>query len=136
VRRILAYSIALCSLTACGDNQSDQYAQADSNAEAGFGLPVLTNPESPVTYPVGLYEQEVEASVILRLFVTDQGVIVPESTRVVESSGYAALDSAALAGVSSMSFAPAREDGRAVAAMFLQPIHFRHPARSESGETP
>jgi hypothetical protein len=35
-----------------------------------------------------------------------------------------------------MSFAPAREDGRPVAAMFLQPIHFRHPARSESGEIP
>jgi protein TonB len=136
VTRILAYSLVLCSLTACGGGQSGQGAQADADAEAGFGLPVLTNAESPVAYPVSLYEQEVEASVILRLFVTEQGVIVPESTRVVESSGYAALDSAALAGVSSMSFAPALEDGQPVAAMFLQPIHFRHPARSESGDIP
>ncbi len=99
-----------------------------------FELPVVTNAESPVTYPLDLFEQQIEASVILRLFVTEEGNVVPESTSVAESSGYAALDSAALAGVSSMSFAPARRHGQPVPALFLQPIHFRHPVRSGSGE--
>ncbi|UCG88644.1 MAG: energy transducer TonB [Gemmatimonadota bacterium] len=134
MRQALASCIALFVLTTCSADRSDRGGQTDSGADSGFHLPVLTNSESPVAYPVDLYEQQVEASVILRLFVTQEGIVVPESTRVAETSGYPALDSAALAGVSSMSFAPARQDGQPVAAMFLQPIHFRHPARSGSGE--
>ncbi len=128
--RIVTACIALFALTTCSADRADRGDQVDSGTDSGFHLPVLRNSESPVAYPVNLYEQQVEASVILRLFVTEQGVIVPESTRVAETSGYPALDSAALAGVSSMSFAPAIQDGQPVAAMFLQPIHFRHPARS------
>jgi hypothetical protein len=33
-----------------------------------------------------------------------------------------------------MRFAPARRDGVPVATLFLQPVHFRHPARAGSGE--
>ena len=134
--RLLRYPLVLATLTACGVDGADQGDTSESDAEPGFESPVLTNPESPVEYPLDLFEQEVEASVILRLYLTEQGTVVPESTRVAESSGYPQLDSAALAGVSSMSFAPARQDGRPVATLFLQPIHFKHPARSESGALP
>jgi len=134
VRRILVSCVVVFTFTTCSIDRSERSGRTDSGTDSGFHLPVLTNAESPVAYPVNLYEQQVEASVILRLFVTEDGIVVPESTRVAETSGYPALDSAALAGVSSMSFAPASQAGQPVAAMFLQPIHFRHPARSGSGE--
>jgi periplasmic protein TonB len=92
-----------------------------------FEPPVVTNPSAPVEYPPQLYEEGVEGVVMLRLFVDETGHVVPDSTRIEESSGHAELDSAALAGVKDMIFAPARRKGVAVAAPFLQPVHFRRP---------
>ena len=91
--------------------------------------PVALDAEPPVAYPPALYAQGVEGTVKLRLFVTAQGAVVPESTRVSETSGYPAFDSAAVAGVTGMRFAPARRNGEPVAATFTQPVQFRHPAR-------
>jgi len=54
----------------------------------------------------------------------------PESSRVAESSGYPALDSAALTGARQLRFAPARRHGLSIATAFLQPIEFRHPQAS------
>ena len=70
---------------------------------------------------------------MLRLYVTATGAVVSESTRVAESSGYAALDSAAVAGVPQMTFAPARRNGQPVAAAFLQPVYFRHAEKRGRG---
>jgi protein TonB len=93
----------------------------------------MTNPEAPVRYPPGLFAQRTEGTVVLRLYVDDRGAVVPDSTRLAEGSGHAALDSAALAAVPAMRFAPARRDGAAVATAFLQPVHFRHPAGAGPG---
>ena len=89
--------------------------------------PVALNAEPPVQYPPALYDQGVEGDVELRLFVDSTGRLAPESTRVTESSGYAALDSAATRGVARLRYAPARRHGLAVATAFLQTIEFRHP---------
>ena len=64
---------------------------------------------------------------VLRLFVDSTGRLRPESTKVAESSGYPALDSAAVAGAAQLHFAPARRRGLPVSTGFLQPIEFRHP---------
>jgi TonB family protein len=101
--------------------------------QPGFEPPVITNPESPVSYPPALFDDGVEGSVVLQLFVDEEGEIVPDSSRIVEGSGYDALDSAALAGVSTMRFAPARRNGSPVATSFLQPIHFRLPEGGSGG---
>lgn len=129
-------STCLVILAACGSGQSSLEDAEAADIERGFELPVATNAESPVFYPVDLFEQEVEGSVVLRLFVTEDGTIVPESTRVAETSGLPTLDSAAVAGVAGMTFAPARRNGTPVATLLLQPVHFRHPARSGTGEQP
>ena len=89
--------------------------------------PVAVNPDSPIQYPPRLYDQKVEGDVVLRLYVDSGGRLVPESSRVAETSGYPALDSAALSGARRLRFAPARRRGTAVATAFLQPIEFRHP---------
>jgi TonB family protein len=93
--------------------------------------PVAINPVSPVRYPPALLEEGIEGSVLLRLYVDSAGALVPDSTRIAESSGYPALDSAALAGAPELRFSPALIQGRPVAARFLQPVQFRSP-RSRS----
>ncbi len=100
----------------------------------GFEPPVATNPEPPFEYPVALFEQQVEGVVLLRLYVTEAGTIVADSTRIEESSGFPELDSAALRSVDQLRFAPARRDGSPVATAFLQPVHFRHPDLVPAGE--
>jgi TonB family protein len=93
--------------------------------------PVAINPVSPVRYPPALLAQGIEGRVLLRLYVDSAGNVVPDSIRIAESSGYPALDSAALVGAPDLRFSPALHQGRPVAAPFLQPIQFRSP-RSRS----
>jgi len=88
--------------------------------------PVAINPISPVEYPVPLLEQGIEGRVLLRLYADSQGTLVGDSTRVAESSGYPALDSAAVSGAAELRFSPALRHGRPVAGAFLQPIQFRN----------
>jgi protein TonB len=95
--------------------------------------PVALNAVSPVQYPRALLEQGIEGRVLLRLYVDSAGRLLADSTRIAESSGYPALDSAALSGASALRFSPALRRGRPVAAPFLQPVQFRNPnARSAS----
>jgi TonB family protein len=81
-----------------------------------------------------LFSRGIEGKVLLRLHVDESGRLVAESTRIAESSGYPALDSAALGAADRFRFAPALRGGTPVAATFLQPIHFRHP--EAGGTTP
>jgi TonB family protein len=89
--------------------------------------PVAINPVSPVRYPPALLAQGIEGRVLLRLYVDSAGNVVPDSTRLAESSGYPALDSAALVGSPELRFSPALHQGRPIAAPFLQPVQFRSP---------
>jgi TonB family protein len=89
--------------------------------------PVAVNPVSPVRYPPALLAQGIEGRVLLRLYVDSAGNLIPDSTRLAESSGYPALDSAALAGASALRFSPALHQGQPIAAPFLQPVQFRIP---------
>ena len=93
--------------------------------------PVAINPVSPVRYPPALLAQGIEGRVLLRLFVDSAGNVITDSTRIAESSGYPALDSAALVGSPELRFSPALLQGRPVSAPFLQPVQFRS-ARSSS----
>ena len=96
--------------------------------------PVAVNATSPVEYPPALIARGIEGKVILRLHIDEAGHVAPESTKVAESSGYPALDSAALAAVPRFQFAPALRNGSPVAATFMQPVHVRHP--QAGGTTP
>jgi TonB family protein len=125
----LAPIVAAVAL-ACGGSKP---GAASGDAARGFEPPVLTNAEVPVRYPPALYQRKAEGTVVLRLYVDDHGVVVPDSTSIAEGSGTAGLDSAALAAVPLMRFAPARRDGAPVATAFLQPVQFRHPESGGSG---
>ena len=90
-------------------------------------LPVMLNKELPFKYPIKLYAQKVQGNVTLRIFIDSNGVVRPESTLVVETSGYAALDSAAIRGSQELRFVPAKLRGEPLAVPILFPVFFRHP---------
>jgi outer membrane biosynthesis protein TonB len=64
---------------------------------------------------------------MLRLFITRDGRVLPESTLVVETSGFPPLDSAAVRGSEALRFVPAKTGGEARDASVLFPVLFRHP---------
>ena len=131
-----AVSLLLIALLACERRNDDGTMRlidhnAPPPASPAEEPPVAINPVSPVRYPRALLEQGIEGRVLLRMYVDSSGALIPDSTRIAESSGYPALDSAALAGAPELRFSPALLQGRPVAARFLQPVHFRNP-RSRS----
>ena len=132
MRRIAATLVA--GTLACGGSAPPPDPQAalptpPPEAEA----PVALNPDVPIAYPAALFEQRIEGEVVLRLFTDSTGRLIPESTRVAESSNYPALDSAALAGSAKLRFAPGKRRGVPVATAFLQPVEFQHPATTAAG---
>jgi TonB family protein len=124
----LALLLLVTSCSGSDDNSSD------TDSPRRDDPPVALDAEPPVVYPAELYRQGIEGTVTLKLFVDDKGGVVPESTKVAESSGYAEFDSAAVAGVPRMRFAPAQRDGRPVAIAFTQPVHFRRPENRGAGQ--
>jgi TonB family protein len=121
-------AVALSVIAACSkEAPPPEQATNPPAAPAVQEPPVALNSDSPIQYPPRLFDRRVEGDVVLRLFVDSTGRVVPESSRVGESSGYPALDSAALAGAKKLRYAPARQRGAPVAAAFLQRIEFRHP---------
>ena len=69
--------------------------------------PVMLNKELPFRYPPALYAQKVQGNVTLRIFINKDGAIAPDSTRIAETSGFTALDSAAMKGSRDLKFEPA-----------------------------
>src|SRR5256714_5094266 len=89
--------------------------------------PVMLNKELPFRYPPALYAQKVQGNVTLRIFIDSNGSIVPDSTRIAETSGFTALDSAAMKGSRELRFEAAKTLGQPVPVSILLPVYFRHP---------
>ncbi|HKA59935.1 MAG TPA: energy transducer TonB [Gemmatimonadales bacterium] len=124
--------LVLVTVAGCGGG-SEQSGQNGQGAPPESEPPVALNADMPIAYPPTLYEQKVEGDVTLRLFVDSTGRLIPESTRVAEPSGFAALDSAAIAGSARLRFAPGKRNGIAVATAFLQPVEFRQIGTTRTG---
>ncbi|MGI8496188.1 MAG: energy transducer TonB family protein [Gemmatimonadaceae bacterium] len=90
-------------------------------------LPVQKNSEPPFHYPASLFDRKVQGNVTLRIYIDSIGGVHPESTIVVESSGYPALDSAAVTGSRELSFVPARLHDKPMGTSILLPVFFRYP---------
>ncbi len=120
--------IALLSL-ACVDEKEAQRA-VDAIWQGGprpDSMPVMLNRELPFRYPLSLWTTRVQGNVILRIHIDSAGVVVPDSTIVVESSGFQPLDSAAVKGSEELRFRPALLRGRPMALSIQLPVFFRHP---------
>lgn len=99
-------------------------------------MPVMLNRELPFRYPPALYAKRVQGNVTLHIHIDSTGIVWPESTSVVESSGYPGLDSSAVAGSRELRFEPAKTKGHPVSVSLKLPVFFRHPqGRPLAGDT-
>lgn len=81
----------------------------------------LSTPE--LEYPWSAREDEQEGLVVLRVLVSRDGL--PAEIRIARSSGFRALDAAAVAGVKRWTFSPATSDQRRIDAWMDVPVRFR-----------
>lgn len=118
--------VALAIITGCknGDGSGLPFQTVGRQPDVA---PVMLNKELPFRYPPALYAQKVQGNVTLRIFIDREGAIVPDSTRVAETSGFTALDSAAMKGSRDLKFEPAKTQGQPVQVSILLPVFFRHP---------
>ena len=117
-------------LAGCVTDEGKEKLQTVFTATGGSRpdtMPLMKNKQPPFRYPAALYAQKVQGNVTLRIFIDSTGRVHPESTRVVEPSGYPALDSAAVKGSTELSFVPAKKRTEAMAVSVLYPVYFRHP---------
>lgn len=73
-------------------------------------------------------------TVVLRMHVDETGQVLRSA--VLESSGHANLDEAALHAARTARFVPHRIDGTAAAVTVVAPMHFGRPAKAKDGATP
>lgn len=132
-RRVLAGALLAtlaAASTACIDRDTAQKAIESVQEAAGVkpdSMPVMLNDSSPFQYPESLYKKRIQANVTLRIRIDSTGVVTPDSTMVEESSGYPALDSAAVHGAQSLRFRPAKLHGQPMSISILLPVFFRRP---------
>ena len=119
--------LALVGVGCIDKNDAKKMIEALQSSRAPDSLPVMQNRELPFKYPPELYAQKVQGNVTLRIHIDTSGAVRPESTSVIESSGYAALDSAAVNGSRALHFKPAFAKGAPLAISVLFPVYFRHP---------
>src|SRR3954470_19534480 len=127
--RLTAVVFATAFALACVDDSTSQkIAQGFQRpATQPDELPHMVNKEPPFRYPAALYARKVQGNVLLHLYIDRDGAVVPDSTRVEESSGYASLDSAAIKGSQELRFVPAKLHGEPMAVALQFPVYFRHP---------
>lgn len=105
----LAVLLPATVVAACGGDQEIQQP-----------TPYLA--DVPIVYPLSLWDQDIEGETLLRVRVTEVGAV--DSVEVVESSGHAAFDSAAVRGAKELQFQPALKDGKRIRVWAKVPVHF------------
>ncbi len=123
---------------ACSDRETAQkVAQAfQAGSSVPDEVPRMLNTELPFRYPAALYARKVQGNVTLRLRIDRDGLVRADSTSIEESSGYPALDSAAVKGSQELHFIPAKLRGDPMPVTILFPVYFRHPdAHALPGDT-
>ena len=118
--------LVLVTLSACKDSGGGGLPFQTVGRQPDIA-PVMLNNELPFRYPPALYAQKVQGNVTLRIYINGDGEIVADSTRVAETSGFNALDSAAMKGSRELRFEPAKTQGQPVPVSILLPVYFRHP---------
>lgn len=115
--------LAGLTLAACGD-------------DATVKEPELLTDGSPFQYPVALWDEGIEGETVIMVRVTDMGAV--DSAYVLETSGQAAFDSAAINGARDLRFAPGRRDDRRVTMWARLPVrfHMNDGPPADGGATP
>jgi len=99
-------------------------------AEGEIEQPTPLYGEVPIEYPIHMWDQDMEGETLLRVRVEDTGGV--DSVEVVESSGFAAFDSAAMEGARRLRFTPARRDGKRIEVWAHVPVRFSKRPRPDT----
>lgn len=118
--------ISAAAIAGCGKS-NDQAGAFQTVGRQPDVAPVMLNKELPFRYPPALFAQKVQGNVTLRIYIDRSGQIIPDSTHVAETSGFSALDSAAVKGSRDLKFEPAKTQGQPVPVSILLPVFFRYP---------
>lgn len=100
-------------------------------AEEPVEWPAVITDESPVEYPVELWDLGIEGESLILVRVDALGAV--DSTLVAESSGYAEFDSAAIAGARELRFRPGRKGDKRVEMWVRLPVKFTKAGGAELG---
>lgn len=90
-----------------------------------FRMPVMENQELPFRYPVEAWENGASGETVLRIHITESGGV--DSVAVIQSSGHATLDSAAVAGARGLRYRPARRGEMPVDVWATLPVRYPRP---------
>jgi len=105
-------------------------ACAACGEEADIEQPTPLYGEVPIEYPLHMWDQDKEGETLLRVRVSDVGAV--DSVEVLQSSGFASFDSAAMAGAHGLRFTPARREGKRIVVWAEVPVYFSKRPRPDS----
>jgi protein TonB len=97
-------------------------ALAGCASDAPLVLPVPVEQESPFIYPEALWDEGVEGQAVVMVHVNEGGAV--DSVYVRSTSGYEAMDSAALQGARVLRFEPGRRGAEPVPVWVRLPVRF------------
>lgn len=123
---VAATIVTLALVVACSKGDAT-HTGFDAGTARPDTYPIMLNKIMPFKYPPALYAEKVQGNVTLRLYVDKDGSVVDDSTRVIETSTIAPLDSAAIKGSRDLKFQPAKLRGAPMPVSILFPVYFRHP---------
>jgi TonB family protein len=93
--------------------------------------PVPMPDPTPIEYPVALWDRRVQGETEVLIHIDERGDV--DSVLVSKGSGYAAFDSAAIAGARRLRFTPGRRGGRHVAMWTKIPVRFAQDSTATLG---
>lgn len=95
-------------------------------------LPALHVQDLPFRYPARLWREGVEGEVLLRVHITEAGIV--DSVELERSSGSVELDEIALSGARRLAYQPAKQGDQAVAVWAVLPIRFERSTGSVAAQ--
>lgn len=95
---------------------------AACSTDASIERPMPLAGDVPIEYPLEMWDRDVEGETLLRVLVSEEGRV--SRVEVLQSSGHAALDSAAVGGARDLRFQPALRNGRRIEVWATVPVHF------------
>ncbi|MDH3297354.1 MAG: energy transducer TonB [Gemmatimonadota bacterium] len=121
VRMNLMAGFVAC-LTGCADTSRAVGGLQLGVQDAPLRPPSRIDDGQPFQFPTQAWQEGVGGTAVLKLLISRQGTV--DSVMVVESSGHASLDSAALAQASGLRFVPATQGGDPVQVWGRLPVIF------------
>lgn len=125
VQRLLLL-LPLLGIAGCADTVQPYLGGLKVGVAGGsYQMPVLLNETLPFQYPADAWRQRVGGETLLYIHINEEGAV--DSVMILEGSGHASLDSAALAGARELRFRPAHVGTDPVDTWGKLPIRFPMP---------